>query len=277
MAPLAGLCSGTAGYSDTPLKKEVIIIPPSSTACMPDFLTGTGQSHWLDYVEEFCMKRREFIMQAKKRSSKYYPKAASILMKYNLPSELKVLLTIESDCDPQVVSSAGAVGYWQFMDITGKEYGLTCVHQFTRAEKDKLKKEDPKKADSLIKTTLKKTDDRKNFNKSTLAAAKYLRDRYKNLEGDLLLVVASYNCGEGNVRKAMAKSEIPHASFWDIKDLLPKETQNYVMKFIALNVAFHNYELIANNTICFEKNAAIGEEQKLPVQTKSAGPVPGIR
>ncbi len=80
------------------------------------------------------------------------------------------------------------MGYWQFMNAAAKEYGLRIV--------------DEKDAANLKN---KRMDERKNFAKSTIAAAKYLRDRCKNLNNDLLLMVASYNCGIGNVWKAKKK------------------------------------------------------------------------
>ncbi len=65
-------------------------------------------------------------------------------------------------------------------------------------------------------------------------------------------MVASYNCGIGNVWNAMSASGVTDPGFWDIKDLLPAETQSYVLNFIALNVIFHNYEKFADNTLSFK-------------------------
>ena len=94
-------------------------------------------------------------------------------------------------------------------------------------------------------------DDRKNFNKSTYAAARYLKDRSRNLNNDLLLMVASYNCGIGNVWEAMKKCGKTDPDFWDVKSYLPGETQYYVMNFITLNVIFNNYEKFTNNNLMF--------------------------
>ncbi len=94
-------------------------------------------------------------------------------------------------------------------------------------------------------------DERKNFAKSTIAAAKYLRDRCKNLNNDLLLMVASYNCGIGNVWQAKKKCGKNNPDFWDIKKFLPAETQSYVMNFIALNVVFENYDKFLKNKLVF--------------------------
>ena len=90
------------------------------------------------------------------------------------------------------------------------------------------------------------------FNKATFAAARYLKDRSRNLDNDLLLVVASYNCGVGNVWQAMKKTGKDNPDFWDVKSYLPAETRSYVMNFITLNVIFNNYEKFATNTLSFK-------------------------
>jgi hypothetical protein len=71
------------------------------------------------------------------------------------------------------------------------------------------------------------------------------------LNNDWLLVAASYNCGIGNVRKAIKKSGMECATFWDVQQYLPKETRNYVMNFITLNVIFENYDSYEQGTLCF--------------------------
>ena len=159
------------------------------------------------------------------------------------------MLALESAFNANAVSSAGAVGYWQIMDEVAKEYGL----KYVAWEKEDKKKKDAKTP--VVKAPLAKPavikDDRKNFNKSTYAAARYLKDRSRNLDNNLLLMVASYNCGVGNVWEAMKKTGKANPDFWDIKKYLPAETQSYVMNFMALNVVFHNYEKFTNNTLLF--------------------------
>ena len=93
---------------------------------------------------------------------------------------------------------------------------------------------------------------RKNFVRSTNAAARYLKDRSRNLNNDWLLIAASYNCGVGNVWNAMEKTRKTNPTFWDIKNYLPAETRAYVMNFIALNVLFNNYEKFSRNELCFK-------------------------
>ena len=220
----------------------------------PDILTGNEQEA-LPYIEKFSENRRSYLIRTYKRSKKYFPKATAILKKHNLPQELKVLLALESAFNGNAVSKAGAVGYWQIMDEVAKEYGLKYVTQEKKEEKKKFEKKRNEKTTAITKATAKKAitpkDDRKNFNKSTYAAARYLKDRSRNLDNNLLLMVASYNCGIGNVWEAMKRSGKTDPDFWDIKDYLPAETQAYVMNFITLNVIFHNYDKFTNNKLLF--------------------------
>jgi membrane-bound lytic murein transglycosylase D len=95
-------------------------------------------------------------------------------------------------------------------------------------------------------------DERKNFSKSTYTAARYLKDRMRNLDNDWLLIAASYNWGVGNVWNAMQRTGKKNPTFWDIKNYVPAETKAYVMNFIALNVIFKNYEKFRTNTLCFK-------------------------
>jgi Transglycosylase SLT domain len=230
----------------------VITLDPN--VVFPEVLTGNEKEALL-YIEKFSENRRAYLIRTYTRSKKYFPKATAILKKHNLPQELKVLLALESAFNGNAVSKAGAVGYWQIMDEVAKEYGLKYVAQKKKEEKKKAEKKKGEKATAIAKTKVKKAatpkDDRKNFNKSTYAAARYLKDRSRNLDNNLLLMVASYNCGVGNVWEAMKKTGKADPDFWDIKAYLPAETQTYVMNFIALNVVFHNYEKFTNNTLFF--------------------------
>ncbi len=185
----------------------------------------------LDYIKNYSNKQREYLMGIYQQGQKYFPKVAEILKQYKLPEELKVLIALESGFNANAVSKAGAVGYWQIMDAVAKEYGLNIS--------------------SLNTSKHKKKDERKNIDKSTLAAAKYFRDLQSNLNSDLLLMVASYNCGAGKVRSAIRKSGNREAGFWDVKNYLPAETRKYVMNFIALNVVFENFEKFSKNQLVF--------------------------
>lgn len=220
----------------------------------PDLLCGAEENS-VEYIEKFSANRREYLMRMYKKGKTFFPKAATILRKHRLPEEYKVLLALESAFNGNAVSKAGAVGYWQIMDEVAREYGLKYAPQLSAAEKRKqekeLKKAAAKKGAKKIKKAVVK-DDRKNFIKSTYAAARYLKDRTRNLDNDPLLVVASYNCGVGNVWEAMKRTGLSNPDFWDVKSYLPAETRSYVMNFIALNVVFHNYEKFAKNALNFK-------------------------
>lgn len=139
----------------------------------------------------------------------YFPYIEEILDKNGLPLELKMLPIIESALNPKAVSSQGATGLWQFMLRTGRSYGLE-VNTFV--------------------------DERSNVEKSTEAACKYLKDLY-GMYGDWTLVIAAYNCGQGNVNKALKRA--PNArTYWDIYYLLPRETRGYIPAFIAATYAY---------------------------------------
>jgi membrane-bound lytic murein transglycosylase D len=216
----------------------------------PEILKGNEASS-LQYIEQFGKSRRNYIISMYKGGKKMLPQAAAILKKYRIPQEFKVLLILESAYNANAVSNAGAVGYWQIMDEVAKEYGMKYCDQITPIEKRKLEKINKVKADSLLVQTKQTPDDRKNFVKATQVAARYLADRKRNLNGNWLLMVASYNCGIGNVWEAMKKSGKKNPSFWDIKALLPAETQAYVLNFIALNVIFHQYDQFLKNQLAY--------------------------
>ncbi len=242
-----------------PLLKKANVLYPE--------MLETHQAYFVDYVEKFAAKRRAYLIRMHSKGKQFFPKATTILQKYEVPTEFKVLIALESAFNGNAVSSAGAVGYWQLMDDVAKEYGLKIV-----ANQQKLassKKVETKK--TTAKTTTKATDkkktaitadDRKHFLKSTHTAARYLRDRMRNLQNDWLLVAASYNWGVGNVWNALERSGKKNPSFWDIKGKLPSETQAYVMNFIALNVIFLNYDHFVNNQLCFKDEEAPKEKKQ---------------
>lgn len=230
-----------------------VIVIKEANVVYPDLLCGNEEQS-LDYVEKFSAKRRDYLIRTYNKGKKFFPKAAAILSKHNIPHEFEVLLALESAFNANAVSRAGAVGYWQIMDEVAREYGLKYARHMSAAQR----KREIKLAKALAKKEHKKfrpvsiKDERKNFDKSTYAAARYLKDRCRNLDNNYLLVVASYNCGVGNVWNAMEKTGKTNPDFWDIKSYLPAETRSYVMNFIALNVIFNNYDKFANNTLCFK-------------------------
>ena len=187
----------------------------------------------LEFVRNFSKKKRAYLIDTYQKGKKFFPQAAAILKQYNLPQELKVLVAIESGFNANAVSGAGAVGYWQIMDEAAKEYGLRIADHRPSNKPCKIR------------------DDRRNFAKSTVAAAQYMRDRGRNLNDDPLLIVASYNCGLGKIFQAIKKSGKAVPTFWDIKKYLPNETKSYVMNFIALSVIYENYDNFLSNQLLF--------------------------
>lgn len=248
-----------------------------SNVVFPDILKGHEEQS-LDYIQNFSTRRRDYIMRMHTKGKTLLQKAATVFKRYDIPEELRVLLALESAYNGNAVSRAGAVGYWQFMTPVAKEYGLKCASRLSKAEKRLLVKKYRKKANAMMRAMARQKDDRKNFDKSTIAAARYLRDRKLNLNEDWLLVVASYNYGVGNVWNAMERSRKANPTFWDIKKYLPNETQAYVMNFITLNVIFHNYENFINNKLVFttekaeeENNTEKNTEEEIAEPVVAAG------
>ncbi|MEO8769777.1 MAG: lytic transglycosylase domain-containing protein [Ferruginibacter sp.] len=227
---------------------EAVIVLKQANIVYPDILSG-NEAASIDYVEKFSTKRKEYLVRTYIRSKELFPKAEAILKKYDVPQEFKVLLALESGFNGNAVSSAGAVGYWQIMDEVAKEYGLKIPRKVKVEVKSKTKSKH-----ILRKSITKKigVDERKNFIKSTNVAARYLKDRSRNLDNDWLLIAASYNCGVGNVWNAMQRSGKKSPTFWDIQKYLPAETKAYVMNFITLNVIFNNYDAFTKNELCFK-------------------------
>jgi membrane-bound lytic murein transglycosylase D len=145
-------------------------------------------------------------------SKYYFPIFEDILDRAGVPEELKYLVIIESALNPTAVSRAGATGLWQFMRTTGKTYDL--------------------RINSMI-------DDRCDPIKATYAAARYLKDLYR-IYGDWTLALAAYNCGPGNVNKAIRRSG--KENFWGMYDYLPRETRGYVPAYIAAVYAMTYYK-----------------------------------
>ncbi len=148
----------------------------------------------------------------------YMPIFEEALDAYNLPMELKYLPVIESALNPSAVSRAGASGLWQFMLNTGKMYGL--------------------ESNSLV-------DERRDPIKATWAAARYLKELYAIYQ-DWNLVIAAYNCGPGNINKAIRRAN-GETDYWAIYNYLPKETRGYVPAFIAANYMMTYY---CDHNIC---------------------------
>lgn len=142
----------------------------------------------------------------------YFPMIEDIFDYYGLPVELKYMAVIESALNPNAVSRVGATGLWQFMYSTGRMYGLTI--------------------NSVV-------DERRDPVKATHAAARYLKDLY-GIYNDWILVIAAYNCGPGNVNKAIRRSG-NRKDYWEIYYRLPRETRGYIPAFVAAAYSMNYY------------------------------------
>ncbi|MCL2072937.1 MAG: transglycosylase SLT domain-containing protein [Marinilabiliaceae bacterium] len=158
----------------------------------------------------YTQRRRGQVERMLGLSEHYFPIFEEALDARNMPLELKYLPIIESALNPVALSRAGASGIWQFMLRTGKLYGLEVTSY---------------------------VDERRDPEKSTYAAVKYLSDLY-DMYGDWHLAIAAYNCGPGNINKAIKRSD-GKRDFWEIYPNLPTETRGYVPAFIAATYAMH--------------------------------------
>lgn len=160
------------------------------------------------------------------RSHYYFPIIEDIMItsQHYIPEEIKYLAVVESSLNPIIRSKAGAVGLWQFMRSTARMYGLSVSSHY---------------------------DERKDVTKSTKAAVKFLSDLYNEF-GDWTLAMAAYNCGPGNVRKAIRRGK--SADYWQIRKYLPKETRRYLPKYVAFS-----YVMSYMDQIGIEQDAPFSE------------------
>lgn len=161
-------------------------------------------------IKAFLKNRTKAFERLMAISEYYFPMFEEHLAKYNIPLELKYLAIVESALNPRAKSRVGASGLWQFMYPTGKQYNLE-VSSYVDERYDPLK--------------------------ATEAACQYLSSLY-GIFGDWSMVLAAYNCGPGNVSKAIRRSG-GSQNYWNIRKNLPKETANYVPAFLA---TFYIYE-----------------------------------
>ncbi len=160
------------------------------------------------FVKKYIRNSKDCLVRVRKRSVVPFSIIDSVLNIYHLPLELKYLAVIESELKPSALSHVGARGPWQLMPATAQVLGLKTNHQ---------------------------NDERTNYCKSTIAAAKYLRDLYAQFN-DWLLVLAAYNGGPRPVYNAIQKSG--SKNFWVLQDYLPAESRDHVKKFIATHYYF---------------------------------------
>lgn len=156
-----------------------------------------------NYVDAYLEEHDDLLYDIKLRNANSFKLIRNILVKHGLPAELVYMAVVESKMKNTATSGAGAAGIWQLMPSTAKTLGLHVSE---------------------------KNDQRRNIYQSTAAAAKYMNDLYKQFD-DWLLVIAAYNCGAGNVHKAIKLSG--SRDFWKLQRYLPKESRDHVKRFIA--------------------------------------------
>lgn len=182
-------------------------------AAMNSFITLPYNETVRNYIILYSEKMPVKLSHMLSLSQYYFPVFEAILNKYDLPEELKYMAVIESALNPVASSRAGAKGMWQFMYTAAKSYGL--------------------RIDSFV-------DERLDPFTSADAAARYLRDAYR-IFGDWNLAISAYNCGSGNVSKAIRRCG-GSKNFWDVYAYLPRETRGYVPAFVGAMYAFKYYK-----------------------------------
>jgi membrane-bound lytic murein transglycosylase D len=201
-------------------------------------------------IEFLAVRGRRYFQKWIERTGKWFTMMRKIAREEGAPEEIIYLSMIESGLSPQATSWAKAVGLWQFIKGTGQMYGLGADYW---------------------------RDERRDPEKATRAAMRYLKDLYNEL-GDWHLALAAYNCGPGGVRRAMARSGIQNPSYWDIRPYLPKETRNYVPLYVAASKVCMNPEAygFTSSQVQFEERynyetVPVNEAVDFKVLARSAG------
>lgn len=168
---------------------------------------ATVKSRLGKYLARFSFKKTGS-HEMHRNADKYLPKIAKILQSYDIPEDFKYIPIVESGLDPRVSSHKGAGGYWQFMPATARLYGLKVNG---------------------------KVDERKDFVKSTHAAARYIKDLYEQF-GDWTLVAAAYNVGGGSLKSSIRRQK--NDNYYTMR--LNGETASYVYKIISVKEVIEN-------------------------------------
>lgn len=210
------------------------------------------------YMQDYLRNHKKSLTKMKSWGIPYFNLIDNILAQYGLPKELKYLAVIESNLSTSATSWVGAGGPWQFMPYTARDYGLVVNGSY---------------------------DERRDYYKSTHAAARYLLTLYKQMNKDWLLVIAAYNGGPGRVYSAIKKSG--SKNFWSLQYYLPEESRNHVKKFIAthyimegagstgsspeFNKGFQTYNagLITSNPYNNKPTLSVAEMEKAETQNIS--------
>lgn len=193
--------------------------------------------HVRGFIHLYSVRRRDLTSRMLGLSHLYFPMIEAELDRQNLPLEFKYLAVVESALRPDAKSRAGATGMWQFMYATGKMFDL--------------------KVNSYV-------DERMDPYQSTVAAGQYFHRLYK-MYGNWELVLAAYNCGPGNVNRAIRRSG-GKTDYWELWPHLPRETRGYVPAFIAVNyimqnAAKHNLYPVSPITTAFEIDTVHAHQQ----------------
>jgi membrane-bound lytic murein transglycosylase D len=174
--------------------------------------------HATHFVDSFLKKEAGFLQKMKTTGQLYFCTIEKLLVKQGLPPQLRYLAIVESKLQPTAESPAGARGLWQLMPATAQELGLTINNE---------------------------TDERLHTDRSTAAAAQYLRKLYADF-GDWLLVVAAYNSGPGPVYAAIKKAGTRH--YWGLQRYLSAESRSHVKRFIGVHYFFEGGGSVVTQT-----------------------------
>lgn len=201
--------------TSTPMLKLVPTTVEGRLAYLQKEIPLTYNEQVQSYIDVYSTDRyKRYLSRMMGLGQYYFPIYERVFAETGIPQEIKYLSIVESALNPHAVSRVGATGLWQFMFATARMYDLTI--------------------DSYI-------DERKDPISASYAAASYFLDAYEQF-GDWLMAIAAYNCGNGNVIRAIRRSGKSNPDYWDISPYLPRETRNYVPAFIAMTYMLEYHE-----------------------------------
>lgn len=230
------------------LPKDSVVHPSAATALMvrreaeslpssirsPKVYEQINNNLVSGYINDFASHYSQHLQIMIEKGQPYFAMVEKVFRENGVPEEMKYLAVIESSFNTNARSKVGAVGAWQFMSGTARLFGLTVA---------------------------KKKDERKDFYKSTVAAAKFLNELHDQFN-DWLLVVAAYNCGAGGVQRAIKASG--RSDFWGMQYFLPAESRNHVYKFIATGYIldrFNTFFGVGNDAVDASDDAIINSAE----------------